>query len=124
MRPAPKKPVADLEELRRLLISPEQGELRALKEKLADKEQRARDVSSVLPEAVKLSRERGSELTKALLPAVEGSVRESIEKRPRFLSMRSIRSSAQSCGGRSRRVCGISCSHSIRPSSTRFRGAA
>jgi OOP family OmpA-OmpF porin len=82
MRPAPKQPKADLEELRRLLISPEQGELRNLKSKLEDKEQRARDVSSVLPQAIKLSRERGSELTKALLPAVEGSVRESIEKRP------------------------------------------
>lgn len=82
MRPAPKDPVAELEELRRLLISREQEELRELRASLADKEQRAIDVSSVLPQAVKLSRERSSELTNALLPAVEGSVRDSIEKRP------------------------------------------
>ena len=82
MRPSPKNPVNDLEELRRLLISREQDELRELRAQLADKEQRARDISSVLPQAVKLSRERGSELTHALLPAVEGSVRDSIEKRP------------------------------------------
>lgn len=84
MRPAPRDPVNDLEELRSLLISREQDELRELRARLADKEQRARDVSSVLPQAVKLSRERSSELTNALLPAVEGSVRDSIEKRPQI----------------------------------------
>ncbi|HMJ07050.1 MAG TPA: hypothetical protein VK474_12390, partial [Chthoniobacterales bacterium] len=74
--------MTDLEEIRRLLLSREQDELRELQARLSDKEQRARDISSVLPQAIKLSRERGSELTNALRPAVEGSVRESIEKRP------------------------------------------
>ena len=82
IRPAPKQPVSDFEELRRLLVSREQEELRSLKERLGDKERRAREVSSVLPQAVKLSRERGAELTNALLPTIETSVRESIEKRP------------------------------------------
>src|SRR3954469_20616455 len=84
MRPAPRDPMTDLEELRQLLVSREQEELRELRATLADKEQRARDMASVLPEAVKLSAERGSELTNALRPAVEGSVRDSIEQRPQF----------------------------------------
>src|SRR6476620_2524937 len=76
--------MTDLEELRRLLVSREQEELAALRVRLADKEQRAKDVSSVLPQAVKLSTDHGPELSSALLPAVEGSVRDSIERRPQF----------------------------------------
>ncbi|MDQ6655291.1 MAG: OmpA family protein, partial [Verrucomicrobiota bacterium] len=82
IRPAPTQPPNDFEELRRLLFSREQEELRVLKARLADKEQRAREISSVLPQAVTLSRERGGELANALLPTIETSVRESIEKRP------------------------------------------
>ena len=81
MRPAPKDPVSDLDEIRRLLLSPEREELAELQARLADKEKRATDISSVLPQAIKLSRDRGSELTNALRPTVEVSVRESIEKR-------------------------------------------
>lgn len=81
-RPAPKPPASDLDEIRRLLFSREQAKLRELQNRLSDKEQRARDLSGVLPQAIKLSRERGSELTNALRPTVESSVRESIEKRP------------------------------------------
>ena len=80
--PAPREVVSELEEIRRLLLRREQKELRELQTRLADKEQRAHDVSSVLPHAVTLSGERGSELTNALRPAVESSVRDSIEKRP------------------------------------------
>ena len=83
VRPAPPTPKESaLEEIRRLLFSREQAKLRELAARIGDKEQRARDVSSVLPQAVTLSGERGSELTNALRPAVEGSVRDSIEKRP------------------------------------------
>lgn len=74
--------MTDLEELRRLLLSREQEELRELRASLADKEQRAHDVSSVLPQAIKLSHERSADMTNALRPAVEGSVRNSIEKHP------------------------------------------
>ncbi|MEA3208861.1 MAG: hypothetical protein QOE70_1918 [Chthoniobacter sp.] len=72
----------DFDELRRLLLGREQEQLRELRERLEDKEKRASDVSGVLPQAVKLSRERGAELTHALQPAVEGSIRETIETRP------------------------------------------
>lgn len=75
-------PVAEFDELRRLLLEREREQLHDLREHLADKEQRSHDVAAVLPEALKLSGERGEELTHALRPAVEGSIKESIEKRP------------------------------------------
>ncbi len=85
MRSSPRDPLDDLDELRRLLIRPEQDELRELHDRLDDKEQRAHEIAAVLPEAVTLSRDRSEELTRALQPAVEGSVRESIDKRPQVL---------------------------------------
>ncbi len=82
MRSSPREPVDDLAELRRLINQPERDELRDLHERLDNKEQRAHEIAAVLPEALSLSRDRSAELTRALQPAVEGSVRESIEKRP------------------------------------------
>jgi outer membrane protein OmpA-like peptidoglycan-associated protein len=82
MRRLPGDAVKEFEELRRLLLSKEREQLQDLQDRLASKEQRSRDVAAVLPEAVKLSRERGEDLTRALRPAVESSIRESIEQRP------------------------------------------
>jgi len=82
MRLSPNDPGEELKELRRLLLSPEQQELSELRERLGDKQLRAREVAGVLPQAVKLSRAQGEELARALQPAVEGSVRESIESNP------------------------------------------
>ncbi len=72
----------DFEELRRLLLNPEQEQLRSLHERMEDREKRARDVSAVLPQATKLSTERGTELSRALQPVVGESVQESIRSRP------------------------------------------
>src|SRR5258708_7747477 len=82
MRFSSREPVDDLAELRRLINQPERDKLRDLHERLDDKEQRAHEMAAVLPEALTLSRDRTEELTRAIQPAVEGSVRESIEKRP------------------------------------------
>ena len=82
MRFSPREPVDDLAELRRLINQPERDKLQDLHDRLDDKEQRAHEIASVLPEALTLSRDRSAELTRAIQPAVEGSVRESIEKRP------------------------------------------
>jgi OOP family OmpA-OmpF porin len=82
MRRAARDPVEEFEELRRLLLSREREELRDLHDRIADKERRSQDVAGVLPEAVKMSRERGEELGRALQPAVEGSIKESIDQRP------------------------------------------
>lgn len=82
MRPSSGNAEADFEELRSLLLSREHREMRELRAQLADKERRSQEVAAVLPEAVKLSREDGDELSGALRPAVERSVQESIEKQP------------------------------------------
>jgi len=82
MRRSPDVPVEEFEELRRLLLSREREQLRDLRDRISDKERRSQDVAGVLPEAVKRSRERGDELARALRPAVEGSIKESIETRP------------------------------------------
>lgn len=82
MRESPGDAVKEYEELRRLLLSRERGELDELRDQLANKERRSQDVAAILPAAVKLSRERGGDLASALRPAVESSVQESIEKRP------------------------------------------
>ncbi len=66
-----------------MLVRPEQEELQELHDRLDDKEQRAHEIAAVLPEALTLSSERSAALSRALQPAVEGSVRDSIEKRPR-----------------------------------------
>ncbi len=73
---------SDYEELRRLLLGREQDALRDLADRVADRERRAADISGVLPQAIRLSRDKGDELTRALQPAVQGSIKDSIEKRP------------------------------------------
>ncbi len=82
----PRKPHDDLAELRRLLVRPEQEELRGLQERLDDKEQRAHEVADILPEAVTLTGGRTDDLTRALRPAVEGAVHDSIRKQPQLFT--------------------------------------
>jgi outer membrane protein OmpA-like peptidoglycan-associated protein len=82
MRRFPGNPVEEFEELRRLLLSPEREQLRDLRDQITNKERRSNDVAAVLPAAVKLSRDRGDELSRALRPAVEESIKESLEKTP------------------------------------------
>jgi outer membrane protein OmpA-like peptidoglycan-associated protein len=84
MHRAARDPVEEFEELRRLLLSREREQLRDLSDRVSDKERRSQDIASVLPEAVKMSRGRGEELTRALQPAVEGSFKESIDQRPQI----------------------------------------
>ena len=82
MRRFPGNPLEEFEELRRLLLSPEREQLRDLRDQITNKERRSNDVAAVLPAAVKLSRDRGDELSRALRPAVEESIKESLEKTP------------------------------------------
>jgi outer membrane protein OmpA-like peptidoglycan-associated protein len=71
-----------LQELRTLLLSEEQHEIVALRERLESPQQRARDVSAVVAEAIQLRRAQGGgqELSAALTPSVEEAVRESVRK--------------------------------------------
>src|ERR1700730_5353433 len=84
MRRSPGDPIEEFEELRRLLLSREREQLRELHERITDKERRSQDIAGVLPEAVKMSRGRGEELTQAVRPAVESSIKESINQRPQI----------------------------------------
>jgi OOP family OmpA-OmpF porin len=78
----PRNPVEEFEELRRLLLGREREQLRNLRDQITDKERRSSDVAAILPEAVKLSRNRGDELSRALRPALEDSIKQWIEKQP------------------------------------------
>jgi outer membrane protein OmpA-like peptidoglycan-associated protein len=77
-----------LEELRHLIIAPEQEDLAKLHERIDNPELRVRDVSAVLPEAIRLRREQGGEaaLGEALAPSVESALRESVRKDPGTLA--------------------------------------
>jgi outer membrane protein OmpA-like peptidoglycan-associated protein len=71
-----------LQELRSLLLSEEQHEIVALRERIESPEQRALDVSAVVAEAIELRRAQGGDqkLSAALTPTVEQAVRESVRK--------------------------------------------
>ena len=71
-----------LQELRSLLISEEQHEIVALRERIESPEQRALDVSAVVAEAIELRRAQGGDqkLSAALTPTVEEALRESVRK--------------------------------------------
>lgn len=81
-------PQTDLEVLRSLLFSRERQELRGLLARLNDRDHRARDVSEVVAEALKLrtSSDANHELSQALTPAVEHALRESVRKDARVLA--------------------------------------
>lgn len=72
----------ELTELRRLILEPEQVQIRQIREILEGLEVRPEDVSRVLAEAVLLRSETDNKLTMALIPTVEETVRASIRKDP------------------------------------------
>jgi outer membrane protein OmpA-like peptidoglycan-associated protein len=77
-----------LEELRHLILAPEQEALERLHHRVANPEARTEDVSSVLAEAIQLRREQGGSdaLSEALAPTIETAVRESVRKDPSTLA--------------------------------------
>ncbi|MFZ1205361.1 MAG: OmpA family protein [Candidatus Acidiferrales bacterium] len=76
------------EKLRHLILAPEQEDLARLRERVENPEQRANDLSAVLPEAIQLRRQQGGEeaLGAALAPTVESALRESVRKDPTTLA--------------------------------------
>ncbi len=77
-----------LEELRHLIIAPEQKEIAEIQERLDDRKQRAEDVSSIVAEAIQIRRERGGDraLSEALAPTIQDTLRESVRKNPHVLA--------------------------------------
>jgi outer membrane protein OmpA-like peptidoglycan-associated protein len=74
-----------LEELRRLIVGPEQSQLRHLQERLDNLRLRPEDVARVLPEAVLLRTRQDHQLTSALLPTVEAAIQSSVRRNPHTL---------------------------------------
>src|SRR5208282_3013632 len=76
------------ENLRHLILAPEQEDLARLRHRVENPDQRASDLSAVLPEAIQLRREQGGEeaLGEALAPTVEAALRESVRKDPTTLA--------------------------------------
>jgi len=86
--PAAAEDEPELAELRDILFHAERDELLALRERVHDFGQRARDVGEVLPEAVRLRGEEGvdEQLTEALRPTVERTLKESVERDPQVVA--------------------------------------
>ena len=88
---APENPVLDnhaYEELRHLIVGPEQEGLKEIQERLDDTERRAEDVSSVVAEAIQMRREHGDDqaLAEALAPTIQDTLRESVRRDPHVLA--------------------------------------
>lgn len=75
--------VDPMDQLRQLLVGPEQTSLHQIKQRLDDLQVYARDVSRVLPDAVGLSTDRDERLARALGPTIESSLTDSVRKNPR-----------------------------------------
>ncbi len=78
-------PAADLEELRTLLLGPEQQQLADLQARLDDPEERAADVAEVLPR-VFLQHSQDPRFTAALTPPIEKAITTSVQRNPKPLA--------------------------------------
>lgn len=77
-----------LEELRHLILAPEQEALERLHERIENPESRTEDVSGVVAEAIQRRRDQGGSdaLSEALAPTIETALRESVRKDPNTLA--------------------------------------
>ena len=77
-----------LEELRHLIVAPEQEGLHEIRERLDSKERGAEDISSVVAEAIQMRREQDGDqaLAEALAPTIQETLRESVRKDPQVLA--------------------------------------
>jgi len=78
-------PDDSFDELRTLLVGPEQRELRDLREYIHDPTAQTREVSRVLPDAIAL-RADDQQLMRALAPTVEEAITSSVRRDPRPLA--------------------------------------
>jgi OOP family OmpA-OmpF porin len=75
------------EELRHLIVAPEQEELAAIEDRLDNLEKRTEDVSEVVAEAIHMRRATGDQaLANALAPTIQETLRESVRRDPHVLA--------------------------------------
>jgi outer membrane protein OmpA-like peptidoglycan-associated protein len=77
-----------LEELRHLILAPEQEALERLHNRVSDPEARTEDISTVVAEAIQRRRAQGGDdaLSDALAPTIETALRDSVRKDPATLA--------------------------------------
>ncbi len=86
---SPGEPPGDgdaMEQLRELLIGQERKDLADLRRIVTEPGEKAKELSRLLPHAVRLSTSQGGRLSHALAPAVESALKESLRKDPRVLT--------------------------------------
>lgn len=76
----------ELDELRQLLLRPEQQRLDHLQKRLDDPLIRAEELSNSLPDAITLRAARDDKIAYALEPAIEKTIKASIKKNPKTLA--------------------------------------
>jgi OOP family OmpA-OmpF porin len=78
----------ELEELRQLIVAPEQEGIAEIRERMDSKERRAEDVSSVVAEAIQMRRDQGDDraLAEALAPTIQETLRDSVRRDPHVLA--------------------------------------
>jgi outer membrane protein OmpA-like peptidoglycan-associated protein len=78
----------ELEELRHLIVAPEQEEIADIRERMDNRERRAEDVSSVVAEAIQMRRDQGDDraLAEALAPTIQETLRDSVRRNPHVLA--------------------------------------
>lgn len=76
------------EELRHIIVSPEQEQIVEIRSRLEDPGRRIEDVSSVVAEAIQMRRDQGdaAALSDALTPTIQETLRESVRKDPHVLA--------------------------------------
>jgi outer membrane protein OmpA-like peptidoglycan-associated protein len=86
--PPRENPEQVYQELRELILAPEQEALERLRQRVDDPASRTEDVGSVVAEAIQLRRKQGGDeaLSVALAPTIETALRESVRKDPGTLA--------------------------------------
>ena len=75
-----------LEELRSIIVGPEQSRIEELEERLKSVAPGAEEISRVLPAAISVSATRDDRLRNALAPLVEGTIHSSVRRNPQPLA--------------------------------------
>jgi outer membrane protein OmpA-like peptidoglycan-associated protein len=85
LTPGADRPADSFDELRALIVGPEQRELMALQSQLLDPTMQVRTVSRVLPDAIAM-RANDPQLSRALAPSIEVALTASVQRDPRPLA--------------------------------------
>lgn len=82
------EPKQAMEELRHLIVAPEQEDIAELRDRIENLDRRAEDVSSVVAEAIQKRRDQGDDraLAEALAPTIQETLRESVRRDPHTLA--------------------------------------